>query len=96
MKKIIFTGASGLIGSHLIEMLNSLDFKVFSEVRKINNQVNKRQIAIDLNNLDNISNIASLLKFDLVVHLTTIVVGKGIHIKKRNVSCKHFSNKGTC
>ena len=70
MKKFFVTGATGFIGSYLIKKLISLNFEVYSAVRRTNkNTDNKSEIILDLNNLRNIYHIENNYKFDYIIHL---------------------------
>ena len=72
MKKFFVTGATGFIGSYLIKKLISLNFEVYSAVRRTNkNTDNKSEIILDLNNLRNIYHIENNYKFDYNITTTT-------------------------
>ena len=72
-KKVLITGASGFIGSFLVETALQLHYDVFAAVRKSSSKQYLKDsrinfIEIDFNNKDSLKRILSEEKFDYVIH----------------------------
>ena len=77
MRKILITGATGFIGSNLCNKLVSLDYDISIITRKnsnynnIKNIIDKVDIFIYDNDIDNLIDYFNNRKFDLVIHLAS-------------------------
>lgn len=73
MKKILITGASGFIGSHLVEKALKMDFETYAAVRKsgdlkyLSNPKIKIRF-IDFNNPESLKKLFSETQFDYIIH----------------------------
>ena len=70
MKKILLTGATGFIGSNILNEL-SKEFKITILIRKkkiINNKINK----IYFNNLKQLDKLLKKKKFDIIINCVTL------------------------
>lgn len=72
-KKVLITGASGFIGSFLVEKALELNYDVFAAVRISSSKQYLKDsrinfIEIDFNNKDSLKKILSEEKFDYVIH----------------------------
>jgi GDP-4-dehydro-6-deoxy-D-mannose reductase len=71
MKKVLITGASGFVGSHLIDLLSQKDYELYGTVfgNPAAELAGVQTFAVDLNNSDATSNIVSQIRPDWVFHL---------------------------
>lgn len=108
MKKILLTGATGFIGSNILNEL-SKEFKITILIRKkklINNKINK----IYFNNLKQLDKLLKKKKFDIIIHCATLykkehaiediseMIEANLHLGNKilencnNLKCKKFIN----
>lgn len=85
MTKILITGATGFIGSHLFDLLLSQGYDVFG----ISNSYTKKSISkISLLNEQKLNSFFKKNKFDVVIHLASIIEHKNpLKILHTNFSC---------
>jgi len=85
MTKILITGATGFIGSHLFDLLLSQGYDVFG----ISNSYEKKLISkISLLNKHKLNSFFKKNKFDVVIHLASILEHKNpLKILHTNYSC---------
>ena len=85
MTKILITGATGFIGSHLFDLLLSQGYDVFG----ISNSYTKKTISkISLLNKHKLNSFFKKNKFDVVIHLASIIEHKDpLKILHTNFSC---------
>lgn len=85
MTKILITGATGFIGSHLFDLLLSQGYNVFG----ISNSYTKKSISkISLLNEQKLNSFFKKNKFDVVIHLASIIEHKNpLKILHTNFSC---------
>lgn len=77
MKKILITGATGFIGSNILDKLRS-DYKITSLIRKkIKYRLRKNINFLYFKNLNHLDKILKKEKFDIIIHCAT-------HYKKKH------------
>jgi UDP-glucose 4-epimerase len=76
-KKVLITGASGFIGSHLTRRLTSLGAEIYavSRVYRPNEKTGITWLQGDLSNLDTVRDVVRSTKPDLIFHLASFVKG---------------------
>lgn len=88
MKNILITGASGFVGSHLVEFLQSKDYQLFALVRKKSNtqllkQLGVQLVTAELTNLLELNLAFAKLKkegvsLDIVIHCAAATNAKNL------------------
>jgi UDP-glucose 4-epimerase len=73
MKKILITGGSGFIGSHIGEELGKTDTKVFSlDIRTPDETFGAEHVACDIRDFESLKNTFEKIQPDAVIHLAAI------------------------
>lgn len=86
--KILVTGASGFIGTELINHLSNKKFNIFG----ISNTINSNNITkIPLNDLKKLNQFMSKNNFDIVIHLASMIQND-TPLKMYNSNCKTLIN----
>ena len=76
-KKVLVTGATGFIGSNLLEHLGGQDVEVYRGVRALDANSDKFEVLCDLTNLSSINAIPNNYNFDVIVHLASAIGWSG-------------------
>ena len=67
IKKVLVTGATGFIGSNLLEHLGGQEVEVYRGVRALDANSDKFDVLCDLTDLSSISVIPNNYNFDVIV-----------------------------
>jgi len=77
IKKVLVTGATGFIGSNLLEHLGGQDVEVYRGLRALGANSDKFDVLCDLTDLSSISVIPDNYTFDVIVHLASAIGWNG-------------------
>jgi nucleoside-diphosphate-sugar epimerase len=77
MKRVLVTGATGFIGSHLSAYLRTQGYIAYRGVRSLGPDSDSFDVTCDLGDLSSISNLANENNFDVIVHLASTVGWNG-------------------
>lgn len=72
-KRILVTGATGFIGSNLLQHLEDQDVEVYRGVRQLSTNSDEFEVFCDLKDLSSISAISENHSFDIIVHLASSI-----------------------
>ena len=78
MKKILITGASGFVGSHLVEEALDRNLDVYAGIRKSSSREFLQDerlnfVELDFNNTDQMANLLKRKQFDYIIHNAGVV-----------------------
>lgn len=79
--KVLITGASGFVGSHLVEAARELGFEVHAAVRKSSNILAiqdyvARFVYVDQRNFDDVSKLLNAECYDYIIHAAALTKAK--------------------
>ena len=77
IKRVLVTGATGFIGSNLLEHLGGQDIEVYRGVRQLDTNSDEFEVLCDLTDLSSISAISENYSFDIIVHLASAIGWSG-------------------